>query len=44
MAEIEWKTKEEIEAENNAPKSPTPEERINVLEVAVLDMVLGGNK
>lgn len=42
MAEITWKTAEEIEQEKNAPKPPTQEERLEALELAVLEMILGG--
>ena len=42
MAKIKWKTQEEIEQERNAPKPPTVEERIEALELAVLEMILGG--
>ena len=42
MANITWKSQEEIEAEKNAPKPPTTEERIEALELAMLEMVLGG--
>ena len=41
-ATIVWKTKEEIEREKNAPKPPTTEERIQALEMAMLEMILGG--
>lgn len=41
MAEITWKTKEEIEQEQNAPKPPTQEERLAALEAAMLEMILG---
>lgn len=37
-----WKTIEEIEAEKNAPKPPTPEERIEMLENMVLLMMMEG--
>jgi hypothetical protein len=40
MAEIEWKTQEEIDQEENAPRPPTKEElleqRINDLELYIL--------
>ena len=42
MAKIKWKTQEEIEQERNAPKPPTVEERIEALELALLEMILGG--
>ena len=42
MARIEWKTQEEIEREQNAPKPPTMEERLEAVEVALLEMILGG--
>ena len=42
MAKIKWKTQEEIEQERNAPKPPTVEERIEALELSVLEMILGG--
>ena len=42
MANITWKSREEIEAEKNEPKPPTTEERIQALEMAMLEMVLGG--
>lgn len=42
MATIKWKTQEEIEREKNAPKPPTTEERLEALELAMLEMVLGG--
>jgi len=42
MAEITWKTLEEIEREKNAPKPPTVEERVEALELAMLEMILGG--
>ena len=42
MAKITWKTAEEIEQERNAPKPPTMEERLEALELAMLEMVLGG--
>ena len=42
MAKIIWKTQEEIEREKNAPKPPTTEERLEALELAMLEMVLGG--
>lgn len=42
MANITWKSQEEIEAEKNAPKPPTTDERLEALELAVLEMVLGG--
>ena len=42
MANIKWKTQEEIERERNAPKPPTVEERIEALELAMLEMIIGG--
>lgn len=42
MAKIKWKTQEEIERERNAPKPPTVEERIEALELAMLEMIMGG--
>ena len=42
MAKIKWKTQEEIEQEKNASKSPTVEERIEALELAMLEMIIGG--
>jgi hypothetical protein len=39
VAEINWKTQDEIEAEKNAPKEPTPEERLQALELAMLDIL-----
>jgi len=45
MAKIKWKTQEEIEQEKqekNTPKPPTVEERIEALELAMLEMILGG--
>lgn len=42
MAKIKWKTQEEIEQERNAPRPPTVEERIEALELAMLEMIIGG--
>lgn len=42
MAKIIWKTQEEIEREKNAPKPPSTEERLEALELAMLEMILGG--
>lgn len=42
VATIKWKSQEEIEQEKNAPKPPSTEERLEALELAVLEMVLGG--
>ena len=42
MANIMWKSQEEIEQEKNAPKPPTTDERLEALELAVLEMILGG--
>lgn len=38
MAKIEWKTREEIEAEKNAPKPPTPEEQIEALKKSIAEL------
>lgn len=38
VAKIEWKTREEIEAEKNAPKPPAPEEQIEALKKAVAEL------
>lgn len=40
MGKVIIKTKEEIEAEKNAPKPPTEEERIEALENALLEIVM----
>lgn len=40
MAEIKWKTQEEIEEEKNKPQPPTPEERLAELENAFLTLLL----
>jgi len=40
MAKIIWKTKEEIEAEKNAPKPATEAERIATLEQATNDIIM----
>lgn len=37
MSKIVWKTQKEIEAEKNAPKPPTPEERLELLEKTQAD-------
>lgn len=44
MAKIIWKTKKEIEEEKKKTKKPTQEERLEALETAVLELVLGGEK
>lgn len=41
MAKIKWKTIEEIEEEENAPKPPTEQERIDMLENMILLMMEG---
>lgn len=43
MAKIEWKTKEEIEEEKNAPRPPTTEELQQQLDIAVLALMELGN-
>jgi len=40
MAEIKWKTQEEIEEEQHKQQPPTPEERLSELENAVLTLLL----
>lgn len=40
MAEIKWKTQEEIEEEKNKPQPPTPEERLVELENALLSLIM----
>lgn len=40
MAEIKWKTMEEIEREQNSPKPPTIEERIQATEEALIVLLL----
>lgn len=42
MAEIQWKSAQEIEEEKNQPKTPTSDERIKILEDALLNLILGG--
>jgi hypothetical protein len=42
MAKIIWKSQQEIDAEKNAPKPPTAEERLEAVEMAMLESVLGG--
>lgn len=42
MAEITWKTAEEIEQEKNAPKPPTPEERLAAVEQALIELMMEG--
>lgn len=42
MAVMKWKTKEEIEAEKNAPKPPTEAERLEALEAALTEVILNG--
>ena len=41
MAQIKWKTKVEIEEEDNKPKEPTEKERIDMLENIILMMMEG---
>jgi hypothetical protein len=36
MGKINWKSQEEIDAEKNAPKPPTNEERLLAAEQAIL--------
>jgi len=40
MAKIIWKTQEEIEAEENAPKVLTTEERVSITEQALNDIMM----
>lgn len=40
MAEIKWKTAEEIEQEKNKPLSPTIEERMKAAEEALMALLL----
>lgn len=42
MAKIKWKTEEEIEQEQNAPKPPTAQERIEAIEQALLLLMMEG--
>lgn len=44
MATIQWKTQQEVEQEQNAPKPPTMEERLEAIEMALLEMILTGGE
>lgn len=39
MAEVKFKTKEQIEEEKNAVKEPTTEERLAALEAALMGVL-----
>jgi hypothetical protein len=40
VATIYWKSKEEIEEEQNLPNPPTTEERIDTLENVILQLMM----
>lgn len=44
MAEITWKTQQEIDQEQNTPNPPNMEERLEAIELALLEMILTGGE